>query len=81
MKKTIDGIIISTKMKKTVSVKVVRHVPHRLYKKLMKKSKKFLADTGELTVSMGDMVRIEATRPLSKNKHFKVVEVLGKGGK
>lgn len=76
--KTIEGVIISNKMIKTAVVEVVRRVPHPLYKKLVKKSSKFKVDTGEFQVSVGDRVRIIETRPISKDKNFKIMEVLDK---
>lgn len=69
------GTVISTKMAKTVVVKVTSQVKHPLYKKMIKKSKKFKAqdNTG---VSTGQTVKIIQTRPISKGIHFKVMEVL-----
>lgn len=73
--KTLNGVVISTKMQKTVVVEVVRRVPHPLYKKLIKHNSRFKADTGEHTLSVGDSVKIQATRHLSKDKYFTVVAV------
>jgi len=71
------GTISSTAMKGTVSVTVHRHVFHSLYKKRYRKSKKYLADVGDVTdIVVGDTVVITECRPLSKNKHFRVTEVL-----
>ena len=63
-------------MQKTVTVTVTRLVMHSKYRKRFPVSKKFLADTGDLQVKEGDMVLIGETRPLSKRKHFKVLEVI-----
>ena len=70
------GEVVSTKMQKTVTVKVERHWRHPVYKKIVKKSKKYLAHD-ELDVSLGDKVRIEETRPISKKKRWKIVENVG----
>lgn len=76
MKKTLTGKIVSVKMSKTVVVEVVRKTPHPLYKKLIRRSKNIKADSGELTLNVGDSVKIVQTRPISKNKFFKVLEVI-----
>ena len=76
MQKTFVGKIVSIKMNRTVVVEVVRKTPHPLYKKLIKRSGRFMADTGELTLNVGDKVKIAETRPMSKNKFFKVLEVI-----
>lgn len=74
MSKILTGIVVGNKMQKTVVVEVTRKTPHPLYKKLLKKSKKFLADSGEAMYEIGQTVKIIETRPMSKNKHFKVLE-------
>jgi len=74
MSKILQGKIVSNKMNKTVVIEVVRRTPHPLYKKLIKRSKKFLADSGEATYAVGQIVKIIETRPLSKTKRFKVME-------
>jgi small subunit ribosomal protein S17 len=76
MAKVFTGKVISTKMNNTTVVEVTRLVPHKLYKKLLKKSKHFKADTNGLTFAVGNRVKIEETKPMSKEKHFKVIEVL-----
>lgn len=75
MAKVLEGKVVSNKMQKTIVVEVVRRTPHPLYKKLIKRSKKFLADSGEKTYNVGQIVKIVETRPLSKTKRFKVMEV------
>lgn len=77
--RTKKGIVTSAKMQKTVTVEVTRFVMHPKYRKRYPVSKKFLADTGTLAVQEGDTVLIGETRPLSKRKNFKVLEVLAKG--
>lgn len=76
MQKIFNGIVVSVKMNKTAVVEVTRRTPHPLYKKLLKRSKKYKVDTGELKISAGDRVKITETRPVSKDKHFKIVEVI-----
>ena len=71
--KSMIGKVTSTKMNKTASVEVERHWRHPLSKKIVKKSKKYLAHD-ELSVSVGDKVRIHETKPLSKRKRWKIVE-------
>ena len=70
------GTVTSAKMTGTVTVTVHRQVYHALYKKQYRMSKKFLADPGEFTVREGDEVEITECRPLSKNKRFRVTEVV-----
>ena len=67
MAKVLTGTVVSVKMNKTVVVEVTRRVPHPLYKKLLKKSKKFLADSGEQTVNVGETVKIVETKPIASN--------------
>jgi small subunit ribosomal protein S17 len=76
--RTKKGTITSAKMTGTVTVTVHRLVFHPLYKKRFPVSKKFLADPGEFTLHEGDQVVITECRPLSKNKHFRVTEILKK---
>jgi small subunit ribosomal protein S17 len=63
-------------MEKTVVVALVRQVPHPLYKKYFKKTTKFVAHDEQNNAKLGDTVRIMETRPLSKTKRWRVVEVL-----
>lgn len=76
-KATKIGVVVSTKMAKTVTVLVERRVPHPLYKKIIKKRKKFLAHDEHEKCQVGDVVRIVETRPLSARKRWRVVEILG----
>ncbi len=73
LRKTLRGVVVSTKMKDTVAVLVTRYVKHPKYKKYRTLSKKYLAHNPGNTVSMGDTVTIRECRPLSKRKHFEVV--------
>ncbi|MBI3620507.1 30S ribosomal protein S17 [Candidatus Roizmanbacteria bacterium] len=74
MKKTFTGTVVSTKMQKTVVVKVVRKFRHPLYRKVIVRHKKYKAHNEKLDVRVGDMVTIRETRPIAKDKHFIVVE-------
>jgi small subunit ribosomal protein S17 len=76
MAKVFTGKVVSTKMQNTVVVEVTRLFPHKLYKKLLKRSKQFKADTAGLDVVVGNRVKIAETKPLSKDKYFKVLEVI-----
>jgi small subunit ribosomal protein S17 len=70
------GKVVSDKMEKTVVVTLTRQVPHPLYKKYFKKTTKFVAHDEKNDAKTGDTVRIMETRPLSKTKRWRVVEVL-----
>ena len=70
------GKVVSDKMEKTVVVALVRQVAHPLYKKYFKKTTKFVAHDETNDAKLGDTVRIMETRPLSKTKRWRVVEVL-----
>lgn len=72
------GLVIGDKMDKTVTVAVKRLVPHPLYKKVLRRTKKYHAHDEENTCSVGDLVRIRETRPLSKTKCWRMVEVIKK---
>jgi small subunit ribosomal protein S17 len=72
-KKTLDGVVVSDKMDKTVVVSVSRFVKHPKYKKYLKKSKNYKAHDAENVYKVGDKVTIVETRPMSKDKHFIVV--------
>lgn len=78
MKRILTGIIISTKMQDTAVVEVTRRVPHPLYKKLMKRSKHYKVDVKGVEVVVGQRVKIVETQPLSKDKYFKVLEIIEK---
>jgi small subunit ribosomal protein S17 len=71
------GKVVSTKMNKTVLVEIERLVTHPLYKKRIKKTKRFKA-YDEIGVKIEDKVKIVSTRPTSKDKHFKVEELIEK---
>ncbi|MBD3249981.1 MAG: 30S ribosomal protein S17 [Candidatus Pacebacteria bacterium] len=71
--KTLTGIVVSLKNDKTASVLVTRRWQHPLYKKYVKRSKKYACHYQDLKLEEGDRVKIEECRPISKTKHFKVV--------
>ncbi len=75
-KKTLEGIVVSNKMNKTINVLVERRFIDPLYKKVVKKYKKFMAHDEKNEANIGDFVRIIETRPLSKNKNFKLDKIL-----
>ena len=70
------GRVISTKMKDTVSVLVTRVIAHPVYKKRVKKHKKYLTHVSAVSPKEGDLVKIISTKPLSKNKRWQVSEIL-----
>lgn len=78
LRKSRIGIVASTKMDKTISVLVERRLQHPLYGKFVKKSKKFLAHDEKNECTEGDKVRIMETRPMSKRKRWRLVEVIEK---
>lgn len=78
LRKTKIGVVVSNKMDKTISVKVERRLKHPLYGKFVKRSKKFFAHDEQNTCTVGDKVLIMETRPLSKNKCWRLVEILEK---
>ncbi|WP_031434838.1 30S ribosomal protein S17 [Methylomarinum vadi] len=74
--RTLRGRVISNKMDKTISVLVERRVKHPVYGKIVKKTTKFLAHDERNECNEGDTVSITSCRPLSKNKTFKMVEII-----
>ncbi len=76
-KTTKVGVVIAKKMKKTVTVLVERQLRHPLYKKIIRRRKKFLAHDEYEKCKLGDVVRIVETRPISRRKRWRVAEILG----
>ena len=72
------GIVVSDKMDKTIVVAVVDNVKHPLYKKIIKRTFKLKAHDEENTCKVGDTVRVMETRPLSKDKRWRLVEIVEK---
>jgi small subunit ribosomal protein S17 len=79
-KKTFVGRVVSDKMDKTVVVRVDRLHRHRLYKKVIKATQKYKAHDEENVCSVGDLVRIAESRPISRDKRWVVQEILEKAG-
>jgi small subunit ribosomal protein S17 len=73
------GRVVSNKMQKTIVVAVETLKRHRLYKRTYRRTKKFKAHDEFNTAQIGDLVRIEETRPLSKEKRWRLVEILARG--
>jgi small subunit ribosomal protein S17 len=76
LRKTRVGEVISNKMDKTIVVAVVRRVPHPTFGKIVKRTKKLYAHDADNRCTIGDLVRVEETRPLSRWKRWRLVEVL-----
>lgn len=77
-RKQLIGKVISNKMDKTIVVEIENLVMHSLYKKSVKKTKKLKSHDGKNECSFGDIVKIEETRPLSKEKRYRLVEIIEK---
>lgn len=72
------GKVVSTKMQKSIVVAVERQVPHPIYKKYFKRTTKLMAHDEQQAATIGDTVKIMETRPLSKRKRWRLVEILEK---
>ena len=78
LRKTRTGLVTSDKMDKTITVAVERKVKHPIYGKFVKKTTKFHAHDEKQECTIGDIVKIMETRPLSKTKRWRLVEVVEK---
>ena len=78
LRKTRVGIVTSDKMEKTITVSVVEHVKHPLYGKIMKRTYKLKAHDENTDAHIGDKVQVMETRPISKDKRWRLVEVIEK---
>lgn len=76
LRKSKTGVVVSDKMDKTISVQVERRLRHPIYGKFVKRTKKFFAHDEQNECKIGDIVRIMETRPLSKNKCWRLVEII-----
>jgi len=76
LRKTRIGQVVSNKMDKTITVTVERRLRHPIYGKFVKKSNKFVAHDEKNDCNIGDLVRIMETRPLSKRKRWRLVEIV-----
>lgn len=77
-RKTRVGVVIKNKMDKSIIVAIERRVAHPLYKKYFKKTTKLMAHDEKNQCGVGDVVKIMETRPLSKNKNWRLVEIVEK---
>ena len=77
--KSLTGTVVSDKMEKTVVVRVDHTMRHRLYHKIMKRSKRYLAHDDRLEAKLGDVVRIIEARPMSRHKRWRVAEIVERG--
>ena len=77
-RKVLQGVVVSDKMDKTIVVEVEDRKSHALYGKTIRSNSKVKAHDEEGIAGIGDLVRIEETRPLSKDKHFRLVEIIEK---
>ncbi len=73
MKKILTGTVVSNKMQNTAVVAVYRIVAHPLYGKKMRRTTRLSADTNNIELAVGDVVRIEEVKKMSKTKHFKII--------
>ena len=76
LRKTRVGVVSSSSMDKTITVLIERRISHPIYGKSMKRSKKFMAHDDTNDCNVGDTVKIMETRPLSKRKRWRVVEIV-----
>ncbi len=72
-KRVLKGVVVSDKADKTISVRVERRIMHPLYKKFIRRSKKYSAHDPENSCKIGDMVRIQECRPISKSKRWELL--------
>ncbi len=78
MRKTRTGVVVSDKMDKTIVVAIRTRVKHPLYGKIMNRTNKIKVHDEENQCGIGDTVKIMETRPLSKDKHWRLVEIIEK---
>ncbi len=78
LRKTIIGVVVSNKMDKTITIAIERKIPHPIYKKYFKKTTKLMAHDEKQECNIGDKVKVMETRPLSKNKRWRLVEIVEK---
>ena len=76
-RRVLQGVVVSDKMDKTVVVRVERRVRHPIYKKIIRRSGKFMAHDGANRCKEGDVVRIRECRPLSRSKRWEVIDEAG----
>ncbi len=76
LRKERTGLVVSDKMDKSITIEVERKVKHPIYGKFVKKTSKFIAHDEKNDCNIGDTVRVMETRPLSKNKCWRLVEII-----
>ena len=79
-RKVLTGPVVSIKMQKTVVVEIMTTKRHRIYHKVLRRSKRYKAHDEEETCREGDIVRIEECRPLSRTKRWRVIEIVSSAG-
>ncbi len=72
----LTGEVVSDKMEKTVVVRVTRRIPHPVYHKYVKRFKNYMVHAGAVSPKEGDIVKISAVRPMSRNKRWQVSEII-----
>ena len=77
-RQSLVGEVISTKMEKTVTVRVLREIPHPVYQKRVKLYKNYLAHVASVVPNDGDVVKISSTKPISKLKRWQVSQIVRK---
>ena len=78
LRKTRIGTVVSNKMQKSITVAIERQVAHPIYKKYFKKTTKLMAHDEKQECNIGDVVKIMETRPLSKSKNWRLVQIIEK---
>ena len=78
LRKQREGVVTSNKMNKTITIEVLRRVKHSIYGKYVKKSSKITAHDEKNQCKIGDLVRVMETKPISKNKRWRVTKILEK---
>jgi small subunit ribosomal protein S17 len=81
IRQSLTGEVISTKMDKTVNVRVTRQISHTSYSKIVKRYKNYLAHVESVTPNKGDIVKIMAIKPMSKRKRWQVNQIVRKSVK
>ena len=77
-RQSLIGEVVSTKMEKTVTVRVLREIPHPVYRKRVKRYKNYLAHIASVAPNDGDIVKISSTKPISKLKRWQVSHIVRK---
>ena len=78
LRKTRTGLVTSNKMDKSITISIIRRVPHPVYKKYSKKTTKLMAHDEKNECNIGDLVKVMETRPLSAKKRWRLVEIIEK---